>query len=233
MPYKKRLTSWNKGLIGYRKGIKLSEKTKKKISRSHIGIRPSEKTRKKMSESHKGFIVPEETKIKISIALKGKKKPPFSEEHKKKIREVNLGKKLSKETKEKLKIAMTNRKHWWGNKISKSLRGKPNLNVRGKNHGLWKGGVTPINQKIRGSLEYKIWVFSIFSKNGFICQKCNRKGYKLVAHHIQNFAQYPELRFAIDNGITLCIVCHKLFHKIYGKKNNNELQIKKFISTKT
>jgi len=62
-----------------------------------------------------------------------------------------------------------------------------------------------------------------------VCEE-NRKS-KITSHHIKNFAQYPELRFVTDNGITMCRKHHQEFHKIYGRKNNNEEQLKEFYNT--
>jgi len=78
-----------------------------------------------------------------------------------------------------------------------------------KNH-FWKGGVTPINIKIRRSLEYRLWRDAVFQRDGYKCVWCgDDKGGNLNADHIKPFALYPELRFAIDNGRTLCEECHK------------------------
>ena len=113
---------------------------------------------------------------------------------------------------------------------SKEGRKRMALKKQGENNPNWKNGISPINQKIRGSFEYKLWQNSVFDRDDYLCQRCKEKRIsKLVAHHIKNFAQYPELRFVIENGITLCKDCHKLFHKIYGKKNNTQEQIKEFL----
>jgi hypothetical protein len=95
---------------------------------------------------------------------------------------------------------------------------------------MWKGGITPINKLIRHSVEFQIWHKEVFTKDDYTCRKCKVKGGRLHAHHIQNFAQYPELRFVVSNGITFCRDCHILFHKIYGRRNNNQQQITEFLS---
>jgi hypothetical protein len=48
-------------------------------------------------------------------------------------------------------------------------------------------------------------------------------------HHINNFADYPELRFALNNVITLSKKAHEEFHKMYGKQNNTKEQLLEFL----
>jgi len=96
-------------------------------------------------------------------------------------------------------------------------------------HWNWKGGISPENIRIRHSIEGKLWRNAVFARDNWTCQRCEQQGGKLEAHHIFNFAEYLELRFAIDNGITFCKKCHQKFHKKYGIKNNTLEQVKEFI----
>jgi hypothetical protein len=102
-------------------------------------------------------------------------------------------------------------------KIDKKLHNivqifKKNNEMISDNHWNWKGGITPENKKDRCSSKYKNWRISVFLRDKYTCQKCNKKGGILNAHHIIEFAKNKDLRFDINNGITLCKKCHINLH---------------------
>ena len=92
-------------------------------------------------------------------------------------------------------------------------------------------GKSTKNKRIRQSIEYRLWREAVFARDNWTCQKYKIKGGKLHPHHILNFAEYPELRFAIDNGITLSRKAHLEFHKEYGFRNNTKKQINECVAT--
>lgn len=98
-----------------------------------------------------------------------------------------------------------------------------------ENHPRWLGGKSRENQIGRGSQEYYNWRLSVWKRDFFTCKKCDKKGKDLNAHHINNWADFTELRFSIDNGVTLCKTCHKELHKLYGQKTN-EIHLFNFLS---
>ena len=115
----------------------------------------------------------------------------------------------SEETKEKLRIA--------------SIKaGCHPPHIFGEKHYNWKGGITPIIMKIRTSKEYNIWRVSVFQRDNYTCQMCNKIGGKLCVHHIKSFSKYPELRFDINNGQTLCLDCHKLTDNYAGRNEKRK-----------
>jgi hypothetical protein len=51
------------------------------------------------------------------------------------------------------------------------------------------------------------------NRDDFTCLICKKRGGDLHAHHIQSFTNYPQLRFELHNGITLCVSCHAKLHR--------------------
>ena len=89
--------------------------------------------------------------------------------------------------------------------------------MEGDKNPKWKGGVSPINHRIRGSIDYALWRTAVFMRDNYTCQKCGHRGGDMHADHIKPFSLYPELRLAIDNGRTLCVECHRQT-ETYGNK---------------
>ena len=166
----------------------------------------------------------EETKQKISKSLRGR---TFSKDWKEKIILAKRGKRRSEETKKKISKKLK------GRKLPKETRIKMSLAHKGSKSHLWKGGITELNSIIRNSPKYRDWRLEVLAKDFYTCQGCLGRGGKLETHHIENFSSNRKLRFETSNGITLCYVCHKKFHKEYGRKDNNLEQILEFITCST
>lgn len=85
---------------------------------------------------------------------------------------------------------------------------------KGESHWNWQGGKSLLNNH-RDSSEYKNWRQAVYQKDNYQCVLCGSKE-KLNAHHIKSWKNYPELRYNISNGITLCEKCHIEYHKKHG-----------------
>jgi len=65
----------------------------------------------------------------------------------------------------------------------------------------------------RTTKQYKEWRKAVFERDNYTCVICGSKNVKLNAHHKKPWAEYKNERFDINNGITLCVKCHKKIHK--------------------
>ena len=82
----------------------------------------------------------------------------------------------------------------------------------------------------RDYIEYAEWRNKVFERDNYTCQRCGQKQGDINAHHLNSFHWDKEHRTDINNGITLCTSCHKLFHKEYGSRNNTKEQYDEWIS---
>ena len=233
------------------KGKPKSEKHKANIKKTHWTKKLPEEVRQikqKISQNtpryFQGKHLSKEHKRKIRKGNLGKKR---SKETKEKIRKKTLerfkngmpdtikkaiGKGLKRAYKEGRRQPGMKGRHQ-----TKEARKKIGRYNKGKKSSWYIDGRTPEITKIRHSIESRLWRESNFARDNWTCQKCGvrSKSGKIIylhSHHIYNFSQYPELRFAIDNGITFCKKCHDKFHKIYGKKNNTREQVEEFLLEK-
>lgn len=95
-------------------------------------------------------------------------------------------------------------------KMSRALRER---SLRGEQCHSYKDGKLIERRGIRFSQGYKRWRFDVFTRDRFTCQECgDNRGGNLIAHHIKPFAEYPNLRLDLDNGLTLCRTCHDNLH---------------------
>lgn len=156
------------------------------------------------------------------------------QEQKEKIRLGNLGKFVSKETIEKMKIAAVKRNpaQWLlgkkkgpmpeetKKKISKNRKGK----ASGVNNYLWikDRSLLKDDHRDRGGPLHREWSHSVKKRDGYKCKINNQdcKG-RLEAHHILGWTEYPELRYDINNGITLC-------HAHHPRKREQEAKLSPF-----
>jgi hypothetical protein len=84
----------------------------------------------------------------------------------------------------------------------------PNL-PRGEKHYRWIKDRSILIRNKRNDPEYKQWVKKVkkIDKNTCCFKNKDCSGYNIV-HHIYNWSEYPELRYKVENGITICQAHH-------------------------
>ena len=182
---------WSTKGMQPRLGAVLTEETKEKIRQKHLG--------KKLSSEHKASI--SRWNQEHGNPFKGRH---HSEESKEKQRAKMKGRELTPEHRVKIIRSLVNT--WLNPK-------------RGAEHPNWKGGISPINARIRQGKEHQLWVRSVKERDNYTCVLCGHYSLSNHADHIKSFSAYPELRTSIENGRTLCIDCHRKTDNFAGRGN--------------
>ena len=76
---------------------------------------------------------------------------------------------------------------------------------RGPNNPIWAGGY---------AIDLINWATAVKERDNYTCQTCGTtaNARHMHAHHIKTFRDYPDLRFDVSNGKTLCARCHMRHH---------------------
>ena len=140
-------------------------------------------------KGHKDF-VPKESRILAGKKMLGHK--------------FNVGRKMKDDVKELLRNLMKGNKRALGHKSW-------NKGIRGKDSHSYKGGAKLIYKHYKNA-EYKEWRKQVFERDDYTCQQCGCRAVMLHPHHIKGYTKYPEKRYEVSNGITLCVPCHHQTH---------------------
>jgi hypothetical protein len=181
-----------------------------KIKRSSV----ADEVSVEMSHGNKGKkkVFSEEHKLNISLAAKNK--PPVTKEFRLKMSRINKGRKLI--------FTEEHRKH-----ISEShkaiatdeFKQKMSIIAFKRYYPDWNGDTSQKSNVLRKRGKYKSWRNKVLTRDNYLCVRCGSSEDKLNAHHIKAFIKYPELRFDVDNGISLCKPCHKKEHRNGSKQS--------------
>lgn len=78
--------------------------------------------------------------------------------------------------------------------------------------------------------KHQKWAKKVKQRDNYTCQLCfaSGSGVYLHSHHLNSWDLFPDQRYQLDNGITLCNQCHFSFHKISGLGTNTKYQFEQF-----
>lgn len=169
----------------------------------------TEETKRKIADSKRGLRLSQATKEKIGAAFRGK---PLSDQHRKKISEGllrggagwwNIGRRASNETRAKMSAAKRGRPIPHNEKLVALAKART-----GSKNPSWKGGISTETRRARNCAEGRKWRAAVLKRDGYRCVRCCATQ-QLQADHIKSFTRFPELRYEMSNGRTLCFPCHR------------------------
>lgn len=159
----------------------------------------TEEAKKKCSEAQKKRWAEGKYKNRVTISEETKKKIKNTLMTGKYLNCFSCNKKIYV-TKSKLK---TNKRFYCSRECSfKGNSGENNYN--------WKGGYP--EYKHQNNRFYKRWREKVFKRDDYTCQICSKRGCHIHPHHKMSYTFYPNARYDVNNGVTLCVKCHRWVH---------------------
>lgn len=197
----------------------MSLEQRRKISIANKGRRHSEETKRKIGLKSKGRHPVCEFKKGNPAPLTAFKKGqvPWNKGTKGLIK-GSRGWHHTSEAIEKNRLAHIGKKH--------SLESRQKLSqvhlARGSKHWAWRDGKSSRRVRPRNSLKYRLWREAVFRRDDWTCVICKARSgngvtVQLEADHIKPWAYFPRLRYKVENGRTLCKVCHSKTPTYKGK----------------
>jgi len=179
---------FKKGCVGIRKGVPVSEETREKMRQAKIGKKVT------FSDSHKR---------NLSIALKGKERPHlqgkkriFTEDWKENIRLSKVG-----------QPSKSKGKSWKINPIHIPAMKERMLGSKNPSYIFDRSKLA--KKQIRNDGAYFEWRNLVKARDCGKCRIDNKNcGGRIEVHHILKWSDYPNLRYEVNNGITLCKLHH-------------------------
>lgn len=80
---------------------------------------------------------------------------------------------------------------------------------------IYRKSISPKTGKRRNGFLHQAWAAMVKNRDGK-CVKCSSV-YDLHAHHIKQVKTHYDLRYDVNNGITMCGPCHREWHKKNGR----------------
>lgn len=107
-----------------------------------------------------------------------------------------------------------------GKVVGEEVRERISKSMSGEKHYRWLSDRTKLAKKQeRNDAPYKEWRKKVWERDGWKCRILNHQcSGKIVAHHILGWTRFPELRYEVNNGITLC-------HFHHPRKRNDEIRL--------
>ncbi len=85
----------------------------------------------------------------------------------------------------------------------------------GEHHWNWRAGRSKAISKDSNNPLAIAWRQAIYRRDGWQCVICrvHCRQKNIVAHHRLGYTDYPDQRYILDNGMTLCRACHLWAHR--------------------